>query len=73
MLADICIHGNTAAIQKMALVGNNVKTLEPGHRTLITTQLSSAGLLDLTSFHALNESSDGGKALFVLHMHMNRF
>ena len=61
MLADICIHGNTAAIQKMALVGTNVRLAEPQHRMITTIQLPSAGLLDLAVFHALNEATDGGE------------
>ena len=65
MLADICIHGNTAAIQKMALVGTNVRLAEPQHRMVTTIQLPSAGLLDLAAFHALNEATDGGEYKLV--------
>ncbi|KAK7503919.1 hypothetical protein BaRGS_00005042, partial [Batillaria attramentaria] len=60
MLADICINGKTANIQKMALVGNNVNMMEPYRRIVTTVQLPSAGLLDLAVFHALNEADDGG-------------
>ncbi|KAK7096660.1 transmembrane protein 232-like [Littorina saxatilis] len=60
MLANICIHGNTASIQKMALVGTNLRLAEPQHRVITTIQLPSAGLLDLAAFHALNEATDGG-------------
>jgi hypothetical protein len=61
MLADICIHGNSAAIQKMALVGNNTRLLDSAHHTLATAQLPSAGLLDLSNFHAISEAYDGGR------------
>lgn len=60
MLADICIYGNNATIQKTALIGSMIQTTEPGHHTVTANHLLSSGLLDLTSFHALNESADGG-------------
>ncbi|KAL8558461.1 hypothetical protein ACOMHN_052278 [Nucella lapillus] len=64
MLADICIHGSAAAIQKMALVGSGRGTGKPPLQQqqygVSSLQLASAGLLDLAVFHALNEATDGG-------------
>ncbi|XP_076467491.1 uncharacterized protein LOC143298525 [Babylonia areolata] len=61
MLGDICIHGSTAAIQKMALVGMGGSVLKPQQQHGVScVQLSSAGLLDLAVFHAHGEATDGG-------------
>lgn len=59
-LADICLHGTTSNIQKMALVGDN-RDVSLLHRiSQPVCPLNSAGLLDLAYFRGLHEKSDGG-------------
>ena len=62
ILADICIHGNTSTIQKMALLGTN-KEMGGLHRIAVIPKcpMPSAGLLDLVYFHAAEESFDGSE------------
>ena len=69
ILADICLHGNCAEIQKMALMGVNKDIADPFKRGFTSVPLPSAGLLDLAFFRALHETKDGGNykiSLFVL-------
>ena len=58
ILADICLHGNTSDIQKVALVGNN-KLVEGIERREMVSPMVSAGLLDLVYFTARGETHDG--------------
>ena len=60
ILADICLHGNSAEIQKLALMGVNRETADPFKRGFTSVPLPSAGLLDLAFFKAINEAKDGG-------------
>lgn len=60
IMADICLHGANADIQKLALMGTNQDVADPFKRGILSRPLSSAGLLDLAFFHALNEQQDGG-------------
>jgi len=62
ILSDICIHGNTSIIQKLALLGTN-KDISGLHRMAVIPRcpMPSAGLLDLVYFHAAEESYDGSK------------
>ena len=62
VLADICLHGNTSSIQKMALVGRLSDT-GGGKRGGGTEScpMASCGLLDLVYFRAARESNDGGQ------------
>ncbi|XP_052278054.1 uncharacterized protein LOC127876689 isoform X2 [Dreissena polymorpha] len=60
ILADICLHGNNAEIQKMALMGMNQDIADPFKRGWSMVPLHSAGLLDLAFFRAMTESKDGG-------------
>ncbi|KAL4230935.1 hypothetical protein ACF0H5_011309 [Mactra antiquata] len=60
ILADICLHGNSAEVQKMALMGTNSDITEPFKRGNAKLPLYSAGLLDLAFFKALTESTDKG-------------
>ncbi|XP_005105470.1 transmembrane protein 232 [Aplysia californica] len=67
VLAGVVLYGNTANIQKHALVGSNID-VENIHRRsynnsisgIGSSQLSSAGLLDLAFFKPKNETKDGG-------------
>ncbi|KAI0211151.1 transmembrane protein 232 [Lamellibrachia satsuma] len=61
ILADICLHGITSGIQKLALVGTNRDTHEI-HKLAKEAQwpMRSAGLVDLVYFHAVLEATDGG-------------
>lgn len=61
MLANICIHGRSASIQKMALVGTHKEMLDPYHHQVTTDQVPSAGLLNLATFHVVSEAHDGGE------------
>ena len=61
ILCDICLHGSSANIQKMALVGLNRDLMDPVRRLFTTVPLPSAGLIDLAFFHPLNEVKDGGQ------------
>ncbi|XP_041358680.1 transmembrane protein 232-like isoform X2 [Gigantopelta aegis] len=60
ILCDVCLHGTSATIQKMALVGHNKDLMDPVRRLFTTVPLPSAGLIDLAFFHPLNEVKDGG-------------
>ncbi|XP_048772983.2 transmembrane protein 232-like isoform X2 [Ostrea edulis] len=60
ILSDICLHGGTAGIQRMALMGVNKELTEPFQRGYVSIPLTSAGLLDLAFFHAATETRDGG-------------
>ena len=60
IMADICLHGNTSDIQKVALVGNN-KVVEGIERQNIESPMASAGLLDLVYFRAVGEAHDGSE------------
>lgn len=60
ILADICLHGGSADIQKLALMGSNRDIADPFKRSNNTLPLHSAGLLDMAFFKAVNESRDGG-------------
>ncbi|XP_067661343.1 transmembrane protein 232-like [Haliotis asinina] len=60
VLADICIHGASANIQRMAMAGINKDLLEPMRRGYTTVPLPSAGLIDLVYFKPLHEVRDGG-------------
>ncbi|XP_062576712.1 transmembrane protein 232-like [Saccostrea cucullata] len=60
ILSDICLHGSTAGIQKMALMGVNKELTDPFQRGFVSIPLVSAGLLDLAFFHAASEARDGG-------------
>lgn len=60
ILAEICLYGTNANIQKMALMGINKEVSEPFKRGYTSVPLVSAGLLDLAFFHATNEVRDGG-------------
>lgn len=60
-LAEICLYGSNANIQKIALMGINKDVSEPFKRGYSSVPLVSAGLLDLAFFHATNEVRDGGK------------
>ncbi|XP_076071017.1 transmembrane protein 232-like isoform X2 [Mytilus galloprovincialis] len=59
-LAEICLYGSNANIQKIALMGINKDVSEPFKRGYSSVPLVSAGLLDLAFFHATNEVRDGG-------------
>ena len=61
ILADVCLHGSTAEIQKLALMGVNRDMADPFKRGFTSVPLPSAGLLDLAFFKAINETKDGGK------------
>ena len=65
ILCDICLHGGTAGIQKMALMGVNRELTDPFQRGYVSIPLTSAGLLDLAFFHAANETRDGGICFFL--------
>ncbi|XP_053389979.1 uncharacterized protein LOC128552922 isoform X3 [Mercenaria mercenaria] len=60
VLAEICLHGGNAEIQKLALMGLNQDVADPFKRGYNNLPLHSAGLLDLAFFKAVNESRDGG-------------
>lgn len=60
ILADICLHGSSAEIQKLALMGNNQEIADPFKCGYNNVPLNSAGLLDLAFFKAVNECNDGG-------------
>jgi len=60
ILADICLHGNNAEIQKVALMGINHDVADPFRRGYSSVPLHSAGLLDLAFFRAMTETKDGG-------------
>ncbi|XP_060065301.1 transmembrane protein 232-like isoform X1 [Ylistrum balloti] len=60
ILADICLYGANANIQKMALIGNNKDVTNPVRYHVHNLPLKSSGLLDLAFFHATNEVRDGG-------------
>lgn len=60
ILAEICLYGTNANIQKIALMGINKEVSEPFKRGYTSVPLVSAGLLDLAFFHATNEVRDGG-------------
>lgn len=66
ILCDICLHGGTAGIQKMALMGVNRELTDPFQRGYVSIPLISAGLLDLAFFHAANETRDGGNCFLLL-------
>ena len=61
VLADICLHGGSADIQKLALMGSNQDIADPFKRGYNNLPLHSAGLLDLAFFRAVSETRDGGK------------
>ena len=61
-LADICLHGSTSNIQKVALVGSNPDVQDLHKKAMLPRcPLLSAGLLDLVYFHAAKESHDEGE------------
>ncbi|XP_060593523.1 transmembrane protein 232-like isoform X2 [Ruditapes philippinarum] len=60
VLADICLHGGSAEIQKLALMGTNQDVADPFKRGYNNLPLHSAGLLDLAFFKAVSEARDGG-------------
>lgn len=60
ILADICLYGANANIQKLALIGNNKDVSTPVRHHVRNLPLKSTGLLDLAFFHATNEVKDGG-------------
>ncbi|WAQ97990.1 TM232-like protein [Mya arenaria] len=60
ILGDICLHGSSAEIQKMALMGMNRDIADPFKRGYTVVPLHSAGLLDLAFFRAMTETKDGG-------------
>lgn len=60
ILADICLHGSSADIQKMALMGINNDVADPFKRGYLSLPLPSAGLLDLAFFKAQTEVPDKG-------------
>ena len=64
-MAEICLYGTNANIQKMALMGINKEVSEPFKRGYTSVPLVSAGLLDLAFFHATNEVRDGGNVIFL--------
>ena len=61
MLADICLHGNTSNIQKVALMGKNKDVTNIHQRPPTQTPLPSAGLLDLVFFRSAHEELNGGQ------------
>ncbi len=63
-MADICLHGATSNIQKVALIGQN-KDVSQLHRKSLRPEvpISSAGLLDLVYFKAKQEAKDKSKLI----------
>jgi hypothetical protein len=49
----------------MALMGVNRDLSEPFQRGFISIPLISAGLLDLAFFHAVSETTDGGREKYL--------
>ncbi len=65
LLADICLHGATSKIRKLALLGNN-KDASEAHRKRKSqpgAPMDSAGLLDLLYFKTSAEIKDKGELL----------
>ncbi|XP_013408487.1 transmembrane protein 232 isoform X2 [Lingula anatina] len=60
ILSDICLHGKTSNIQKVALMGHHNDVNEMTCQTVTQHPLDSAGLLDMAYFHAPGETADGG-------------
>ena len=61
ILADVCVHGITSRIQKLALLGSNRDTREVEKlATSARWPMRSAGLVDLAYFHSVVEVTDGG-------------
>ena len=67
ILADVCVHGITSRIQKLALLGSNRDTREVEKLgTSARWPMRSAGLVDLAYFHSVVEVTDGGTCWFVV-------
>lgn len=66
VMADVCLHGSTSAIQKAALLGRVTDTCGP-ERLAGRKQcpMISAGLLDLVYFEAVKETQDRGRPLWL--------
>ena len=62
ILTDICLHGSTSSVRKVALVGDN-KDVSQIHKKALRPDvpISSAGLLDLVHFRASRETKDKSK------------
>jgi hypothetical protein len=59
ILSDICLHGSTSSIQKLALLGRNGDAqLVHKSSAIARHPLHSAGLIDLAFFHAYSHSVD---------------
>ena len=66
-LADVCLHGSTSNIQKVALVGaNKDTTLIHKVVSVQNKAMKSAGLLDLVYFTASQETHDRGEKIKVV-------
>ena len=63
-MADICLHGSTSNIRKLALVGDN-KDVSQIHKKALRPEvpISSAGLLDLVYFRSSQETKDKSKSV----------
>ncbi|ELT91335.1 hypothetical protein CAPTEDRAFT_201911 [Capitella teleta] len=70
VLTDICLHGATSNVQKIALLGRISDARSPERLTGVRKcPISSAGLLDLVNFKACKESNDRGTAcLFFVYI-----
>ena len=64
IMADLCLHGTTSSIQKVALVGTN-KDVSNIHQMAAqpACPMRSAGLLDLLHFRAVAETQDASRSL----------
>ncbi|XP_070549571.1 uncharacterized protein [Ptychodera flava] len=61
VMTALCLHGNTANIQKIALLGNGKQKVKK-YKDDDSKILESAGLLDMVEFHASTETGEKGQS-----------
>ncbi|XP_077996992.1 uncharacterized protein LOC144450269 [Glandiceps talaboti] len=60
MMTALCLHGKSAAIQKLSLLGTGRPNVLPTYKKDESSVMASAGLLDLAEFQTLTETGERG-------------